>query len=88
MIDHDPFLHLVAGRELGGLDDAEAIELDRHLIGCARCAAEARAFDDTMAGLALVASARHPPRSLQGSIMTAIRAETPVPVRCPPGPRP
>ncbi len=79
MIDHDPFIHLAAGRELGALDDAENIELDRHLVGCARCAAEARAFDDTMAGLALVAPARHPPRSLQGSIMTAIRAVTPVP---------
>ena len=79
MIDHDPFIHLVAGRELGGLDDAEAIELDRHLVGCARCAAEVRAFGDTMAGLALVAPARHPPQSLQGSIMTAIRAVTPVP---------
>ncbi len=79
MIDHDPFIHLVAGRELGGLDDAEAIELDRHLVGCARCAAETRAFDETMAGLALVAPVRHPPQSLQGSIMTAIRAATPVP---------
>ena len=80
MIDHDPFIHLVAGRELGGLDDAEDIELDRHLVGCARCAAEARAFDDTMAGLALVAPARHPPQSLELSIMTAIRAVTVTPV--------
>lgn len=79
MTDHDPFIHLVAGRELGGLDDAEAIELARHLVGCSRCAAEAYAFDDTMASLALVAPARHPPQSLQGSIMAAIRAVTPVP---------
>ena len=79
MIDHDPFIHLVAGRQLGGLDEAEAIELDRHLVGCATCAAEARAFDDAMAGLALVAPARHPPQLLQGSIMAAIRAVTLVP---------
>ncbi|MEP6640119.1 MAG: anti-sigma factor [Chloroflexota bacterium] len=79
MIDRDPFIHLVAGRELGGLDDAEAIELDRHLVGCARCAAEARAFDGTMAALALLVPARRPPESLQGSIMTAIRAVTPLP---------
>ncbi len=79
MIDHDPFIYLVAGRELGGLDDGEAIELDRHLVGCATCAAEVHAFVNTMAGLALVVPARRPPESLQGSIMTAIRAVTPVP---------
>ncbi len=79
MIGHDPFVQLVAGRELGGLDDAEAIELDHHLVRCVRCAAQARAFGDTMAGLALLAPARHPPQSLRGSIMTAIRAVTPVP---------
>ena len=77
MIDHDPFIRLVAGRELGGLDDVEAIKLDRHLVGCARCAAEARAFDGTMAALALLVPARRPPESLQGSIMTAIRAVAP-----------
>ncbi len=76
MIDHDPFIRLLAGRELGGLDDDEAIEIDRHLVGCATCAAEVRAFDDTLAALALVAPPRHPPRSLEGSIMTAIRAMT------------
>lgn len=79
MIGHDPFVQLVAGRELGGLDDAEAIELDHHLVSCVRCAGQARAFGDTMAGLALLAPARHPPQSLRGSIMTAIRAVTPVP---------
>lgn len=79
MIDHDPYFRLVAGRELGGLDDAEAIELDRHLVGCARCGAEARAFGDTMAGLALFAPVRQPPPSLHGSIMTAVRAVSPIP---------
>ncbi len=79
MIDHDPFIYLVAGGELGGLDDAEAIELDRHLVASPRWAAEARAFDGTMAGLKLVAPARQPAQSLQGSIMIAIRAVTPVP---------
>ncbi len=79
MIDHDPFIQLVAGHELGGLDDDEAIELDRHLVGCAGCAAEERAFGGAMAALALLAPARHPPQSLRGSIMTAIRAMAPVP---------
>ncbi len=79
MIERDPFIHLVAGRELGGLDDAEAIELDRHLVGCALCAAEARALEGTMADLALLVPARRPPESLQGSIMTAIRAVAPAP---------
>ncbi len=86
MIDGDPFIHLVAGRELGGLDDAEAMDLDRHLVGCARCAAEARAFDGTMADLALLVPARRPPDSLHGSIMTAIRAMTPAPDAMPSGP--
>ncbi len=86
MIDRDLFIHLVAGRELGGLDDAEAIELDRHLLGCATCAAEERAFDGTMAALALLAPAHHPPQSLQASIMTRIRAMTPVPDPAPSGP--
>ena len=85
MTDHDRFLQLVAGRELGGLDDAEAIELDRHLVGCAGCASDARAFHGTMADLALVVPARRPPGSLQGSIMTAIRgvesASAPTPSR-------
>lgn len=75
---HDRFIYLVAGRELGGLDEDEAIELDRHLLGCATCAAEVRAFDDTLAGLALVTPPRHLSRSLEGSIMAAIRALTPV----------
>lgn len=80
-MEQDRFHQLVAGRELGGLDDAEAIELDRHLVGCTRCVAEVRAFDNTMAALALVAPVRHPPQSLQRSIMSAIRAVTPVPRR-------
>ncbi len=78
MIEHDRFLQLVAGRELGGLDDAEAIELDGHLVGCVECAADARAFQGTMADLALVVAAYRPPESLRGSIMTAIRAMGPV----------
>ena len=77
MIDRDPFIRLVAGRQLGGLDDIEAMELDRHLASCARCAAEVRAFDDTMADLALVVPARRPPGSLHGSIMTSIRSAAP-----------
>lgn len=77
MIERDPFIRLVADRQLGGLDDIEAIELDRHLVGCARCAAEVRAFDGTLADLALVVPARRPPGSLQGSIMTAIRSVAP-----------
>ena len=83
MIDRDPFIHLVAGRELGGLDAAEAIELDRHLAGCATCAAETRAIGATMADLAFVVPTRRPPESLQGSIMTAIRAMTPDPAPMP-----
>ena len=78
MIDHSRYLPLVAGRQLGGLDDDEAIELDRHLVGCARCATDARVFSDTMADLALVVPARRPPKSLRESIMTAIRAMEPV----------
>ncbi len=87
MIEHDPFIHLVAGRELGGLDDAEAIELDRHLVGCAHCAAEARAFEGTMAALALLVPSRRPPESLQGSIMTAIQAVAPATDPLPARPR-
>ena len=77
MIDRHAFIRLVAGRQLGGLDDNEAIELDRHLVGCARCASEARAFERTVADLGLLVAARRPPGSLHASIMTAIRAVGP-----------
>jgi hypothetical protein len=83
MIDRHGFLGLVAGRELGGLDETEALHLDRHLAGCPACAAESRGFVDTLAALALAVPARRPPESLHGSIMTAIRAGKPAPAPLP-----
>lgn len=77
MIDHERYIGLLAGRELGGLDRPEALELDRHLAGCSHCATEVRPFGDTLAALALAVPARDPGPWLHASIMSAVHDTTP-----------
>ena len=75
MNDHNRFIQLIAGRELGGLDAVESAELDGHLAGCAACMAEARAIADTAAEIAFQAPVRRPPEGMRLSILEAIHAE-------------
>lgn len=56
---------------LGGLSDQERAEIDAHVRECARCAAEARAMNETFAGLALVAAPIAPSPQLRARILAA-----------------
>lgn len=78
MNDHDRFLQLIAGRELGELDIAESAELDAHLAGCAACTAEARIMAEAAAAIAFAAPVRRPPEGMRSSILAAIHAEAAV----------
>ena len=79
MNDHERFLQLIAGRELGGLDAAESAELDEHLAGCAACSLEVRRMADATAEMALAAPVRQPPAGMRSSILAAIHAEAAAP---------
>jgi hypothetical protein len=74
MIDHEPFLRLIAGRQLGDLDAAEEAELDTHLAACTSCAAEARSIADAAAELAFAAAVRRPPPGMRPAVLAAIHA--------------
>ncbi len=74
MNDHEPFLQLIAGRQLGDLDAVEAAELDDHLATCSTCASGARSIADAAAELAFAAAVRRPPKELRPAIMAAIHA--------------
>jgi hypothetical protein len=75
MNDHDRYLQLIAGRELGELDAAESAELDDHLAGCATCSAETTHLADVAAEIAFAAPVRRPPEGMRASILTAIHAD-------------
>ena len=75
MNDHLHFLHLIAGRELGGLDAAESAELGEHLAGCEACTSESRLIADAAAQIVFAAPVRQPPAGMRSSILAAIHAE-------------
>lgn len=57
----------------GALDPERASKFDRHLhTGCAVCASELRAFQETAAQLAYSLPERRPPASLRGRLMDRI----------------
>lgn len=83
---HRSIQELIAAYALDALDEpgrhrAEADLLD-HVARCAECAALFRDLRETAADLAIAAEPVAPPPNLEGDLLSAIRAETPV-VRAP-----
>jgi hypothetical protein len=75
MSEHESFLQLLAGREIGGLDPDESARLDAHLKACPGCRREALSLAEATAELALAAPFRRPPPGMRSSILAAIHAE-------------
>ena len=66
---------MLAVQALGALEAAEARDLDRHLLTCAECRAEAAEWNDTAAMLAYTVPAAQPPAELRSRILAGARAE-------------
>ncbi|MEU3839985.1 anti-sigma factor [Streptomyces sp. NPDC028635] len=75
---------LAAPYALDALDGAERTRFDKHLAGCARCAAEVRELAEDAVRLAWSAAAPAPP-ALRERVLAAVRAtpQEPAPVRAP-----
>ncbi|WP_282089149.1 anti-sigma factor [Streptomyces tendae] len=80
-----PFGHsLAAPYALDALEGAERVRFERHLEGCARCAAEVRALSEDAVRLARSTAAPAPP-ALRERVLSAVRttAQEPAPARGP-----
>ncbi|MGV9510041.1 anti-sigma factor [Streptomyces tendae] len=75
---------LAAPYALDALDGAERVRFERHLEGCARCAAEVRALSEDAVRLARSTATQAPP-ALRERVLSAVRttAQEPAPVRGP-----
>ncbi|AXL87817.1 anti-sigma factor [Streptomyces sp. CB09001] len=75
---------LAAPYALDALEGAERVRFERHLEGCARCAAEVRALSEDAARLARSTATPAPP-ALRERVLTAVRtiAQEPAPARGP-----
>jgi anti-sigma-K factor RskA len=71
----DKWHEQTAAYALGGLSTAERAEFEAHLLGCAECAAEVRAFAQAAAALAYAAPPRAAPPGLRQRVIdAAVRA--------------
>ncbi|MFD7061040.1 anti-sigma factor domain-containing protein [Streptomyces sp. NPDC059906] len=80
-----PFGHsLAAPYALDALEGAERVRFERHLQGCARCAAEVRALSEDAVRLARSTATPAPP-ALRERVLAAVRtiAQEPAPARRP-----
>ncbi|WP_399883227.1 anti-sigma factor domain-containing protein [Streptomyces sp. BBFR51] len=75
---------LAAPYALDALEGAERVRFERHLEGCARCAAEVRALSEDAVRLAW-STAAPPPPALRERVLAAVRttAQEPAPARGP-----
>lgn len=75
---------LAAPYALDALEGAERVRFERHLEGCARCAAEVRALSEDAVRLARSTAAPAPP-ALRERVLAAVRttAQEPAPARGP-----
>ena len=66
-------LDLLPAYALGALDSEEAIQVEKHLLGCMICRAESKTFENIAVGLSLSGSAAIPPSNLKHRLMQRVR---------------
>lgn len=73
--DHDARRDEVAAYAIGALDGAEALELERHLDGCARCREYLHWLDPATSLLPMSVSQHRSPTQLKRSLMGEVRGD-------------
>jgi anti-sigma-K factor RskA len=82
----DEHLDLCAALAAGSIDEADRLELERHLAsGCAECARALAAFAEGAMHLAAAAPPVAPPASVRVAVFERVRAEAAAPGRAPSG---
>jgi len=66
-------LDLLPSYALGALDSEEAIQVEKHLLGCMICRAESKTFQNIADGLGLFGSAAVPPSDLKHRLMQRVQ---------------
>ena len=85
MTIHEQVFDLIPAYTIGALSQAEARQLEQHLVQCATCQAELRAYQTVVEALPLAVPQRTPPEAVKQRLMSQVRRPVSPPQAAPRG---